>query len=122
MLPLANMQWIIALFIGSMSQNWTKMGEGGGNTNFSCNYCQCIFKGFYSSMMSHLEKISNVGIKPCHKVSPKHLPKIQRMEEDAEQRTKPKQVPSPTCSQFSSGESPRFTMLILESITKKLNY
>ena len=54
MLPLANMQWIIVLFIGSMSQNWTKIGEGGGNTNFSCNYCQCIFKGFYSSMMSHL--------------------------------------------------------------------
>jgi hypothetical protein len=54
MLPLANMQWIIVLFIGSMSQNWTKIGEGGGNTNFSCNYCQCILKGFYSSMMSHL--------------------------------------------------------------------
>ena len=30
-----------------------KMGEGGGNTKFQCNYCQNVYRGSYFRVKAH---------------------------------------------------------------------
>ena len=65
-----------------------KMGEGGGNTKFQCNYCQNVCKGSYFQVKTHLLKISVHGIKVCPKVTPQHLVEMQKVVKKAENRVK----------------------------------
>ncbi|KAK0607892.1 hypothetical protein LWI29_022144 [Acer saccharum] len=78
-----------------------KMGRGGGNTSFQCNFCQQIYKGSYSRVKSHLLKIKGGGIASCSKVTNATLSEIHKVVEKAEFRVKqslPRRVPLPTTS------------------------
>uniref|UniRef100_A0A2N9EEB5 DUF659 domain-containing protein n=1 Tax=Fagus sylvatica TaxID=28930 RepID=A0A2N9EEB5_FAGSY len=80
-----------------------KVGDGGGNKSFTCNYCLCAFKGSYSRVKAHLLKILNLGIKACPKVSYKHMAEMQKMSDLAKQRKKPNLVSLPP----HSGSTPK---------------
>ena len=56
-----------------------KIGVGGGNCKFQCNYCQLIFKGSYTRVKSHLLKIPGQGIRGCSKVTPQDIQEMQRV-------------------------------------------
>ncbi|KAK9992399.1 hypothetical protein SO802_027384 [Lithocarpus litseifolius] len=58
--------------------------KSGGNTYFKCNYCSVVYMGSYSRVKAHLLKISNQGIKPCHKVTLSHRLEMQRMHDQVE--------------------------------------
>ncbi|KAK1591277.1 hypothetical protein Q3G72_005227 [Acer saccharum] len=78
-----------------------KMGKGGGNTSFQCNFCQQIYKGSYSRVKSHLLKIKGGGIASCSKVTNATLSEMHKVVEKAEFRVKqslPRRVPLPTTS------------------------
>ncbi|KAL5824488.1 hypothetical protein ACOSQ3_020551 [Xanthoceras sorbifolium] len=82
-----------------------KMGKGGGNTLFQCNFCQRIYKGSYCRVKSHLMKIKGGGIASCSKVTNAALSQMHKVVEEAELRVKqslPRQVPLPTSTSSSS--------------------
>ncbi|XP_072955788.1 uncharacterized protein [Typha angustifolia] len=85
-----------------------KLGEGGGNHNFRCNYCQQVYKGSYYRVKAHLLKISGHGIRGCPKVSSEHVMEMKRVVDITEMRIKnsmPKQIPLPKFGQAASSSS-----------------
>ena len=82
-----------------------KLGKGGGNAAFQCNFCRQIYKGSYYRVKAHLLKIKGVGVASCTKVTNENLVEMQRVMEEAEQMVKQsnlKQVPLPTSSAATS--------------------
>ena len=78
-----------------------KLGKGGGNVAFQCNFCRQIYKGSYYKVKAHLLKIKGVGVASYTKVTNENLVEMRRVMEEAEQRVKHsnlKQVPLPTSS------------------------
>ena len=78
-----------------------KLGKGGGNVAFQCNFCREIYKGSYYRVKAHLLKIKGVGVASYTKVTNEILVEMRRVVEEAEQRVKQsnlKQVPLPTSS------------------------
>ena len=78
-----------------------KLGKGGGNIAFQCNFCRQIYKGSYYRVKAHLLKIKGAGVASCTKVTNENLVEMRRVMEEAEQRVKQynlKQVPLPTSS------------------------
>ena len=63
-----------------------KRSGGRGNMSFKCNYCQEIYKGFYSRVKAHLLRIANVGIKGCPKVIAEHKLEMQKLQHAVEQK------------------------------------
>ncbi|XP_072959848.1 uncharacterized protein [Typha angustifolia] len=89
-----------------------KMGEGGGNMRFQCNYCQQIYKGSYYRVKAHVMRISGCGIKPCPKVNSQHIVEMKRIMEQAELKIKnsmPKSVPLPMSTQYGTSSKPLAT-------------
>ena len=82
-----------------------KLGKGGGNVAFRCNFCRQIYKGSYYRVKAHLMKIKGVGVASCTKVTNENLVEMRRVMEEGEQRVKQynlKQVPLPTSSAATS--------------------
>ena len=82
-----------------------KLGKGGGNVAFQCNFCRQIYKGSYYRVKAHLFKIKGAGVASCTKVTNENLVKMRRVMEEAEQTVKQynlKQVPLPTSSAATS--------------------
>ena len=82
-----------------------KLGKGGGNVAFQCNFCKQIYKGSYYKVKAHLLKIKGAGVASCIKVTNENLVEMRRVVEEAEQRVKQsnlKQVPLPTSSAGTS--------------------
>ena len=78
-----------------------KLGKGGGNVAFQCNFCRQIYKGSYFRVKVHLLKIKGVGVASCTKVTNENLVEMRRVVEEAGQRVKQsnlKKVPLPTSS------------------------
>ena len=89
-----------------------KLGKGGGNVAFQCNFCRKIYRGSYYRVKAHLLKIKGVGVASCTKVTNENLVEIRRVIEEAEQRVKQsilKQVSlltsSATTSNFENSSS-----------------
>ncbi|KAH7557045.1 hypothetical protein JRO89_XS11G0035900 [Xanthoceras sorbifolium] len=75
-----------------------KMGTGGGNTAFQCNFCHQIYRGSYFRVKCHLLKTKGGGIASCSKVTSAILLELNQVVEEAELRVKqslPRQVPLP---------------------------
>ena len=82
-----------------------KLGKGGGNVAFQCNFCRQIYRGSYYRVKAHLLKIKGAGVASCTKVTNENLVEMRRVMEEAEQRVKQsnlKQVPLPTSSAATS--------------------
>ena len=82
-----------------------RLGKGGGNVAFQCNFCRQIYKGSYYRVKAHLLKIKGVGVASCTKVTNENIVEMRRVMEEAEQRVKQsnlKQVPLPTSSAAKS--------------------
>ena len=82
-----------------------KLGKGGGNVAFQCNFCRQIYKGSYYRVKAHLLKIKGAVVASCTKVTNENLVEMRRVVEEAEQRVKLsniKQVPLPTSSAGTS--------------------
>ena len=82
-----------------------KLGKGGGNVAFQCNFCRQIYKGSYYRVKAHLLKIKGAGVVSCTKVTNENLVEMRRVMEEVEQRMKQynlKQVPLPTSSVATS--------------------
>ena len=83
----------------------TKLGKGGGNVAFQCNFCRQIYKGSYYIVKAHLLKIKGAGVASCTKVTNENLVEMRKVMGEAEQRVKQynlKQVPLPTSSIVTS--------------------
>ena len=82
-----------------------KVGKGGRNVAFQCNFCRKIYKGSYYRVKAHLLKIKGVGVASCTKVTNENLVEMRKVMEEAEQRVKQsnlKQVPLPISSTATS--------------------
>ena len=82
-----------------------KLGKGGGNVAFRCNFCRQIYKGSYYRVKAHLLKIKGAGVASCTKVTNENLVEMRKVVEEAEQRVKQsnlKRVPLPTSSSGTS--------------------
>ncbi|XP_020424460.1 uncharacterized protein LOC109950316 [Prunus persica] len=78
-----------------------KLGKGGGNTMFKCNYCHNTYKGSYSRVKFHLLKISGNGIAPCEMVTDEVFAEMKKLVRECEYRLKsaaPRQVSLPNTS------------------------
>ena len=78
-----------------------KLGKGGGNVAFQCNFCRQICKGSYYRIKAHLLKIKGARVASCTKVTNENLVEMRRVMEEVEQRVKQynlKQVSLPTSS------------------------
>ncbi|XP_054781897.1 uncharacterized protein LOC129289109 [Prosopis cineraria] len=80
---------------------------GGGNRYWRCNYCNKEFNGSYSRVKWHLLKTSGKGIAICSKVDEYCLAEMRKLHEDADEKTKSKQVPLPP---LAEGSSPLYPM------------
>lgn len=83
-----------------------KVGKGGGNNKFECNYCGKIFTGSYSRVKSHLLKMTGNGISVCKKVSNEAYVEMQNLVKECEDRVKssaPRPVPLPNSSNPVNG-------------------
>ncbi|XP_054822984.1 uncharacterized protein LOC129321290 [Prosopis cineraria] len=80
---------------------------GGGNRYWRCNYCNKEFNGSYSRVKWHLLKTSSKGIAICSKVDEFCLAEMRKLQEDADDKTKSKQVPLPPPAE---GSSPLYPM------------
>ena len=89
-----------------------KLGKGGGNVVFQCNFCRQIYRGSYYRVKAHLLKIKGVGVASYTKVTNENLVEMRRVIEEAEQRVKQSnltQVPLPTSSAAISNFENSFT-------------
>ena len=73
-----------------------KIGDGGGNRLWSCNFCEKVVKSSYSRVKAHLLRICGSGIATCPKVTDAYLVDLRRVCEETENRLKSKNVPLPT--------------------------
>ncbi|KAG8377696.1 hypothetical protein BUALT_Bualt08G0059600 [Buddleja alternifolia] len=103
---------------GRAPDNWplwqfvTKLGkssEGGGNQNFTCNFCNVTYKGSYSRVKAHLLKLVGSGIKSCPKITVGKIIEMSKLEGEAIERrecsSKIKMVPLPRSMSSSSQSS-----------------
>ena len=65
-----------------------KLGKGGGNVAFQCNFCIQIYRGSYYRVKAHLLKIKGAGVASCTKVMNENLVEMRRVMEEAEQTVK----------------------------------
>ena len=82
-----------------------KLGKGGGNIAFQCNFCRQIYRGSYYRVKAHLLKIKGTEVASCTKVTNENLIEMRRVMGEAEQRVKKsnlKQVPLPASSAAAS--------------------
>nr|CAD1827973.1 unnamed protein product [Ananas comosus var. bracteatus] len=85
-----------------------KLGDGGGNMRFECNFCKQVYNGSYYRVKAHFLRISGQGIKGCSKVTSDNIAEMKRLVEEEELRLKnsiPKQVPLPKTITKSSDTS-----------------
>ncbi|KAH7570899.1 hypothetical protein JRO89_XS05G0217400 [Xanthoceras sorbifolium] len=85
-----------------------KVGTGGGNISFQCNFCHQVYRGSYSRVKCHLLKTKRGGIASCSKVTSATLFELNQVVEEAELRVKqslPRQVPLPSANTMASGSS-----------------
>ncbi|TXG48662.1 hypothetical protein EZV62_024537 [Acer yangbiense] len=85
-----------------------RVGKGGGNISYRCNFCQTIYKGSYYRVKSHLLKIKGCGVASCPKVTNANLLEMQQIVEEAELRVKqslPRSVTLPTTIGSSSASA-----------------
>ena len=75
-----------------------KIGDGGGNRLWSCNFCEKVVKSSYSRVKTHLLRICGSEIATCPKVTDAYLVDLRSVCEEAENRLKSKNVPLPTNS------------------------
>ncbi|XP_054793744.1 uncharacterized protein LOC129299303 [Prosopis cineraria] len=78
--------------------NRNRKGENitvGETRYWKCNYCNREYNGSYSRVKWHLLKISGKGIALCSKVDNYCLAEMKKLQKDADDRTKSKQVPLP---------------------------
>ena len=61
-----------------------KLGKGGGNVAFQCNFCKQIYKGSYYGVKAHLLKIKGAKVASFTKVMNENLVKMRRVVEEAE--------------------------------------
>ncbi|KAH1118488.1 hypothetical protein GYH30_047311 [Glycine max] len=73
-----------------------KIGDGGDNRLWSCNFREKVVKSSYSRVKAHLLRIYGSGIATCPKVTNAYLVDLMRVCEEAENRLKSKNVPLPT--------------------------
>ncbi|KAH1232682.1 hypothetical protein GmHk_09G025276 [Glycine max] len=73
-----------------------KIGDGGGNRLWSCNFCEKVVKSSYSRVKAHLLRICGSEIATCPKVTDAYLVDLRSVCEEAENRLKSKNVPLPT--------------------------
>ena len=57
------------LHYGGYVSTEAKLGKGGGNVAFQCNFCRQIYKGSYYRVKAHLLKIKGAGVASCTKVT-----------------------------------------------------
>ena len=74
--------------LGKYVTREAKLGKGGGNVDFQCNFCRKIYKGSYYRVKAHLLKTKGVGVASCTKVTNENLVEMRRVMEEAEQRVK----------------------------------
>ena len=67
----------------------------GDNKSWTCNFCERPVKGSYSSVTTHLLRISSQRVFVCHKVNYECLADLERICEEAENILKPKNVSLP---------------------------
>ena len=82
-----------------------KLGKGGGNVVFQCNFYRQIYRVSYYRVKTHLLKIKEARVASCTKVMNENLVEMRRVMEEAEQRVKQynlKQVPLLTSSAATS--------------------
>ena len=82
-----------------------KLGNGGENVVFQCNFCRQIYRGLYYRVKARLLNIKGAGVASCTKVTNENLVEMQRLMDEAEQRVKQSnlnQVPLPTSSAAAS--------------------
>ncbi|KAG4930462.1 hypothetical protein JHK82_047533 [Glycine max] len=72
-----------------------KIGDGGDNRLWSCNFREKVVKNSYSRVKAHLLRIYGSGIATCPKVTNAYLVDLRRVCEEAENRLKSKNVPLP---------------------------
>ena len=60
-----------------------KLGKGGGNVAFQCNFCRQRYKGSYYRVKAHLLKIKGTGVASCTKVMNENLVEMRRVVEEA---------------------------------------
>ena len=65
-----------------------KLGKGGGNVAFQCNFFRQIYKWSYYRVKAHLLKIKGAGVASCTKVTNENLVEMRRVVGEAEQRVK----------------------------------
>ncbi|XP_027351371.1 uncharacterized protein LOC113862485 [Abrus precatorius] len=75
-----------------------KLGDGGGNKLWSCNFCAKVVKSSYLRVKVHLLRISGAGVALCPKVIPEYLVDLKRICEEAENKIKPKTIPLPSAA------------------------
>ncbi|XP_027363123.1 uncharacterized protein LOC113870830 [Abrus precatorius] len=75
-----------------------KLGDGGGNKLWSCNFCAKVVKNSYSRVKAQLLRISGAGVALCPKVTPEYLADLKRICEEAENKIKPKTIPLPSAA------------------------
>ncbi|XP_027364746.1 uncharacterized protein LOC113871850 [Abrus precatorius] len=75
-----------------------KLGDGGGNKLWSCNFCAKVVKSSYSRVKAHLLRISGAGVALCPKVTPEYLADLKRICEEVENKIKPKTIPLPSAA------------------------
>ncbi|KAH7571463.1 hypothetical protein JRO89_XS04G0057000 [Xanthoceras sorbifolium] len=83
-----------------------KVGTGGGNISFQCNFCHQVYRGSYSRVKCHLLKTKGGGIASCSKVTSATLFELNQVVEEAVLRLKqslPRQVPLPSANTMASG-------------------
>ncbi|KAH1205718.1 hypothetical protein GmHk_16G046360 [Glycine max] len=73
-----------------------KIGDGGSNRLWSCNFCEKVVKSSYSRVKAHLLRICGSVIDTCPKVTDAYLVDLRRVCEEVENRLKSKNVPLPT--------------------------
>lgn len=74
-----------------------KRWKRGGNINWQCNFCQKDFNSSYTRVRNHLLKVGR-GIGACTKVRNAELSEMQKLENDAIERSQqqaPRKVPLP---------------------------
>ncbi|KAK3183092.1 hypothetical protein Dsin_030378 [Dipteronia sinensis] len=99
-----------------------KMGKGGENMSFKCNFCQQVYKGSYYRVKNHLLKMKGGGIASCPKVTVANLSEMQKVLEEAELRVKqslPRQVPLPTTVGYFSASVSNYFQMDLSFVEKK---
>ena len=92
----------------------TKDGAG-GNKVWKCNYCNLEFNGSYFRVKGHLLKFAGKGVALCSKVNDECLAEMKKISEEAENKSKPSQVPLPCGAGLSPLDVGQSDMMAVQS-------